>query len=402
MVTITPKNKQLPTANLTESLIPPKFKNCKTNEQVEEMLWVWFTEQVQKYEPVDGYPKVVNPNSKWRVTSCMQKAIRRGDTEIAIKMASALVVFDPVYFLSRINVVALEDVGLANPIVVASILSFSGKNKTLDSMFGLVRVAQFWVSALAEGIKDRTLCDLVAMTEYSKMYAQRRADLSHLDYTNLTSTGIHDLVMAQTTMADQAIVLRFVSGTYKHKADTYIPKDGSYEAMLDFYWEYTTPLVAYIAYKGSKKSVYHMWQHLYLSYLWVSEPNTTKIRHTAIAPPIKIMGVASYAYDMHTQEGKKAYAYFIKVCKPIRDYLQENNLKYANMSAPAFIGDTGLCNKLLDYPKLDELFKTAFGAEFDNNGLTVDQGNNLVRLIQENMEELNNSRYYIAVGAKRD
>lgn len=391
------KIKQKPTSTIINEYVNPvEFSQCKNSGMVEDILQGWFHQNVINHTMHDDIPKIVNPNSKWRVTSCMQKAIRRGDAIMAMRMASALVVHDPVYFLSRINVIALEDIGLGNILTTASIFAFSGKEKTLDAQYGLVRVAQFWVKSFALGVKDRSLCDLVAMTEYGPKYAGLRADLSHTDYTYIEDTKTIKKMMDDTeSMVEKTIILRYLSGTDRYKADTYLPKEGSYKLLMDFYWEYTPPLIAYIAQRGSKKSVYCMWQHLYVIYEWINNNEPPQIVNVKMPHTIPIRGVMSYAYDMHTQEGKRAYAYFIKSCEPIAAYLKKHDFKFANMAGPAFIADTGICDKLINYSQLQELYKLAFEAEFMSCGLTLNQGYELVHLIQNNLHELDKARYRI-------
>lgn len=398
-MTVTVQKKLKPILIDKDPLNTHRFKNCINSVLMEQEILKWFEKAISLYQVTDTVPKITNPNSKWRVTSCMQKAIRRSDTPMAIKMASALVQFEPEYFLTRINVIALEDIGLANPILVASILALSGKHKTLELKYGLVKVAQFWVQGLSEGLKDRTLCDLMCMGELGPMYQNNRASLSYFDYTTLTTTqSIQDKLNSTQSFADKAILLRFMSGTDRYKGDTYLSKGGCYTTLIDFYWEHCPPLVAYIAHKGSKKSVYNLWQVVYISYTLLQDYEKIGTKTNYLTPSIPIAGIEAYGYDMHTQEGKRAYAYFAKSCGAMKAFLETHQLKFSNLAAAAFIGDSGLCSPVITYPQLETLLKEAYISEFAASGLTEELGYQMVNIIHTHIEDLNVARTRIVVG----
>ena len=68
-----------------------------------------------------------NPNSKWRLTSCMQKGIRRGDAVMSLNAANALYDIATEYAWKRLSVVTLEDVGFGCIPVMAVLAAISGK-----------------------------------------------------------------------------------------------------------------------------------------------------------------------------------------------------------------------------------------------------------------------------------
>src|SRR5690349_15658793 len=82
--------------------------------QVEASLKDWLTDEVKQYDFVQRDTVLKEPARKWRVSSAWQKAIRRGNVEVAIRMAEGLYSLDPPYAWRRINVIALEDIGVAN------------------------------------------------------------------------------------------------------------------------------------------------------------------------------------------------------------------------------------------------------------------------------------------------
>jgi hypothetical protein len=385
-------------SNINLMLHPPMFEKCKNKEEVEVKLGTWFHQQMQDFQVETDVPTIVDPQSKWRVTSCMQKAIRRGDVKTAVRMASALIEFDPGYILNRFNVIALEDVGLGNPTLIASIFAFSGSQKTLAKDYGLMKVAQFWAKGMAEGPKDRSLCNLVAMSEYGPAYSELRHKMGEKSWADKDADSINEFMNDLHSIPGRAIALRYFSGTDRYKADTYPERPGSYEGLMDYYWKYTSPLVAYIAQRASKKSVYCMWQCLSMSYNWLKDPKDVEVNSFTLPEAIPIKGVMSYAYDMHVQEGKRAYAYFAKSCEPLHNYMKEQGLVFGNLTGPAFIAETASCDKLVCFPELEALTGICEDAEFKGCGLTLQQGIALVTLIRENIPLLNQARQRVVVG----
>src|SRR5260221_1395547 len=64
-----------------------------------------------------GFPAV-----KWLLSSAVQKLIRRGRAEQAVKTALALHALDPDYLPRRLPIIAIEDSGFGNPISCFAIL----------------------------------------------------------------------------------------------------------------------------------------------------------------------------------------------------------------------------------------------------------------------------------------
>ena len=96
-------------------------------------------------EPVRG----TNPNNKWRTVSCLQKAIRFEDAEMAKFAASAAYDMDKSYLLRRLGICAIEDVGAGNLYGLLAVLAASGSQQwrqTVDERGSPVSWQSFWRS----------------------------------------------------------------------------------------------------------------------------------------------------------------------------------------------------------------------------------------------------------------
>jgi hypothetical protein len=105
-------------------------------------------------------------NDRWVLVSNLQKSIRRGLVPTAVGTATKLMTVDPRYFWRRLMVVAYEDVGYGDINRCHDLLK-TFRREALQRDLGPERVAQFFAHELATARKSRSLCDALAMLEFS-------------------------------------------------------------------------------------------------------------------------------------------------------------------------------------------------------------------------------------------
>lgn len=105
-------------------------------------------------------------DDRWVLVSNLQKSIRRGLSETAVGTATKLMAVDPRYFWRRLLVVAYEEVGYGDINRCHDLLK-TFRREALQRDLGPVRVAQYFAHELATARKSRSLCDALAMLEFS-------------------------------------------------------------------------------------------------------------------------------------------------------------------------------------------------------------------------------------------
>jgi hypothetical protein len=95
---------------------------------------------------------IKNPQHKWRASSGMQKAIRQGNVETALRMAQGLFSLDPEYLWRRLPVIAMEDVGVADVAPVTAVLWVAGKKVWREQNGGSQKVLYCLVERLARSV----------------------------------------------------------------------------------------------------------------------------------------------------------------------------------------------------------------------------------------------------------
>ena len=99
--------------------------------------------------------KGTDPKNKWRVISCLQKAIRFGDVVMAAHMANVAMDLDALYAIKRMGVIAVEDVGYGNLMLTMATLAAIGDTKWRQKV-GPRKLMVWLAVGLAAGLKDRS------------------------------------------------------------------------------------------------------------------------------------------------------------------------------------------------------------------------------------------------------
>lgn len=121
------------------------------------------------------------PTDRWIARSCLQKAIRRGDAELALRALAVLIREDRYGIWRHLIIIAFEDVGAANFGVVADLVAASSDRKWRERVGGTWRVAAFLTSELASGPHCQAACDLLLRARNATQFQLYRNALAHTD-----------------------------------------------------------------------------------------------------------------------------------------------------------------------------------------------------------------------------
>ena len=119
--------------------------------------------------PVPGFdPQFTDPGfpaDKWLLSSAVQKLIRRGRAEQAVKTALALHVLDPAYLPRRLPTIAFEDISIGDLGVCFDTLHVFGGQRFAANTSELEQrqILANLVYRLAQAVKSRTACDILCL-----------------------------------------------------------------------------------------------------------------------------------------------------------------------------------------------------------------------------------------------
>ncbi len=143
-------------------------------------------------EPAPPIPLIAD---RYVALSALQKAIRRGHQELALRAAMNLMIGGPHAIWRRLGIIAFEDIGVAHIDAVGWVtVVMIGKREVRKRLGGEWRVADFLIRTLCRSAKCRATDDLVHLIERDPALAEMRDELPGLSLRErirlaTTSTG---------------------------------------------------------------------------------------------------------------------------------------------------------------------------------------------------------------------
>ena len=156
-------------------------------------------------------------DDRWVLASNLQKAIRRGLVSTAMGTATKLLAINPQYFWRRLMVIAYEDVGYGNIAACHELLK-TFRREALQRDLGPERVGHYFVHALACATKSRSLCDAMAMLEFSIRKDDYERQYNTLAPEQLTDAVCNPALLVRDRVAAMRCICgygRFENGRYR-------------------------------------------------------------------------------------------------------------------------------------------------------------------------------------------
>lgn len=286
-----------------------------------------------------------DPDNRWIVRSAIQKAIRRGEAERALRMGEYLYDADQVQFWSSLATIIVEDVGIGD----LDLLTYSTLTtlKSLRMKTDPVRLAGAMIARACEGPKSRSCCEL-------SLGADKGATAKFEAYKPLSETELHAL-MKSDSMEDAyvaGVVLR--QQLRGQGTDALMPTLQLIMEALD------DPTEQRAAMSSFERTVDSMNIALFpiLAHFNKVEEAIDEVDERPAWPPEEIIkSVSSSAFDMHTMQGKKAIRAFWKhLCK---DHAWATQLTGDDairaIGSLVFIVEGGMVDRRLTSPMLADL-----------------------------------------------
>ena len=325
--------------------------------------------------------------NKWLARSGMQKAIRRGRTQQAWACGDILFADDKAYAWKSLATVIVEDVGFGDPDLL-SYAALSTLSTITNKMPSPKRLFMAMIGRACESDKTRSACELSLGTEKDPEIdwpAVRQLPMEELSADMFGDNAPQVLYAATVVMrgkcrkAENAELLHHTLGLIMDAVDDPALKRA---AMLNFERNVDSmnlsiwPLVSAEMYKG----VY--------------------VEADKMPPEIEIGGLSSAAFDMHTQDGKRAIKAFHTSLtkKGVPEFLALTSL-----DGPTIIRALGSLIFILEGGQLDNRIMSkdleALKAYQDHNfamawGVPPELYEPLLQIIAANFEALNAKRVW--------
>lgn len=248
--------------------------------------------------------------SVWIAMSALQKAIRRGHEDLALRAAAKLLIDAPERLWRRIGGIAFEDVGLADINAVGLVTAALGGKRIRARLGGEWSTASFLVAELARAPKCRASDDLLMIGEAHPALADARREFA--------VTHTRDLLRIATGSApiiERGLALRFAIGNGGRATGHMPARKGEPRAAFDWLCEAGLPhSVVAVAREGHRRSGDALCP---LVALLAGEQQPDALASDDPLPPeTMIAGVPGWSLDTYTREGRRAFALFLRSNAP--------------------------------------------------------------------------------------
>jgi len=344
-----------------------------------------------------------NKQWKWRYVSALQKAVRRGQTEEAIRCAHVLQLMGEDYYLwRRFGVIAMEDLGPPR-IYPAALAMCVATKPSLRKELGSYRLSSYLLRQMCEGSKTRALCWMITLLDWMGWRVEEARKLVQQPPAQLVDVASD----REQDWYLRCVALWGVLGTtggYKSVKLPEVTREQSeqHQMIAEVCARLELPtLVRYVMHRAINVHAHAALMASSFPWLWElaeSEKCTEQFRLLRRSP--RIGGVNAEAYDIHTSEGKRAFSYFAKACPPMRDFFEgypDTNVVEL-LGKLVFLIEGSVVNRELIFPGRDQVYHLLENVSMTQNGLSLNEGTVLLNLIYDNMPALHEARKRIAEG----
>ena len=329
---------------------------------------------------------------RWLLSSLLQKAIRRGDTNTAYRAGYQLLAIDRTRLWRRLMVVALEDIGIGD-IRAAALLIATATTPKLRRLIGDDASAlQYVVEEACAAIKDRTGDHLGSIVGREPIPEAASAVLKSASRSALLAI----VAASSIPLAQRVRAALIVAGRYD--ADPLKSSGSDIDAAFEIFRELAVPDIlvsACSAYAARARDLLPIAVPLAWCAWNRAGASEQMIAHDI--PQAELVGdLPDYAFDpLHTRLGKRAVELWL------RSYPMKLPWTPRQVSAALWNAEAALCNRTLSWKLGDEMQERAYRADLQANGLPIDHHVELMNWIARERRALTTARRTVWESAVR-
>ena len=260
------------------------------------------------------------PISRWVAASLLQKAIRRGRLDLALRAASTLLAVDEKRLWRRLALIGAEDVGLGDIVAVGlATAAFVSKGRRAEFGDDWV-IACCLVSRLAAANKCRATDDLALICEVHPACVDLRLELQEKP-----TEALIDIILSSTMpFLDRAVALSCALGgpsRSKQRTARRHRAEDVFAAFAESGWSGSLTALA-------RRSYFTTGELLGPYLLLLSREFTLPgiIRADSLPVEAAVGPVPGWAYDQFSHEGRQALLRFLQSGAPSALWLKANLL----------------------------------------------------------------------------
>jgi hypothetical protein len=244
--------------------------------------------------------------SVWTAMSLLQKAVRRGRTELGLQAAATLLQQSPERLWRRLACIVFEDVGLGDLDLVTLATAAMGGKRARAPLGGEWAVASYLTSRMADTTKCRAADDLLLFAENHHSFESHRLKLGFS-----TTQDLLRLVTSTEPLHVRALAAWFALGTDRRPSPRLARRHGDTASLFAALGKILPPELVEIAEVGHRRSgeVLPIFMALLAPHL---QHDLTTVQDNEMPAETMVGPVPGWCLDMYTRPGRAAIAGLIE------------------------------------------------------------------------------------------
>jgi hypothetical protein len=305
---------------------------------------------------------------RFLATSALQKCIRRGDADGAMRFAQQGCALDIEHTFRRLATCAVEDVGIGNLLAVAMALAVMG-DRRMRHNGAPEELAAYLAYLLAVSPKSRLACDLLSICDYDRRLRSLKADLAQSPSSRLRTVAED----RANPIAERMTAAWMLAGPSRFRGTTMPAISRSRDEIMRMMAAARMPLLLYYV---ADRCAARLSDAMFVSGYFVAEMMEADPEiEVGREPQTEMAMIAGYpaaAYDLHVSVGRLALNRFGRECPEIVRLLQpvSTGSRDTVVRHGVFIAEGGKLAVRLRFAKADAIEREAHFVELSFAGIS--------------------------------
>jgi hypothetical protein len=329
--------------------------------------------------------------SPWLAMSLLQKAIRRGEGQLAQHAAATLLLIAPDRLWRRCGAAVFEEIGVADLQTVLLVTAALAGKRYRATIGGEWKIASFIVDRMTKAPKCRAADDLLLTADSHPLYRRARVDLA----TKATAELIH-IATGNAALPVRALATWYAVGTHSRQTKHLSARPGEPTALFDGLCEAGFPHTAVeIAREGFRKIGEPLCPFVALL-CPLASVETSAIQDDDMPPAIMVGEVPGWAMDVYTREGRQALQALLQrdceTARWVKGHVPAGQ-RVSFIGTVAFRVEGGLVRQRSRWPTGDELRRLV---DIECNGPSCPDATEILQLMRNDIALLNVERSHVS------
>ena len=312
----------------------------------------------------------------------------KGETATAQEAATTLLRLDKQALWRRLQVTALEDVGVGDIGLVTRIIAAAGDSGWRKHHGGDETVAHYLIEQMCDAPKDRSGDNLTSAADHHPDLEDDRGRLA------VAGTGelLEVVLDRDRPLGTRVVAAWYAVGTERYLADRLTRRRGDPEAVFEVFGSLgvTDSLIATCRLAARRMRdpfpfvIPLVWTEL-------DRSGDSSVEEVEVPPARTVRGVPLYALDKHTRSGKRPLRRFLGSCEPLWRYLWEH-LEARHwqkaVDVAVFHAESGVVRRRLVWERADEIGAAGVEADLFKCGLGLGAIDGLLDMVRDHLPDL--------------